>query len=97
MYVTNNHVSGTKNLNWTAHSVKILSLALVVMTMAGCVYEPYPGPPPPPPVVAAPPPVAYYGQPCCYAYGQYPPYYYSSGPNVELAFGHGGGYYHRWR
>jgi hypothetical protein len=82
--------------------LKCAALGVALVSLAGCVVEPYPEAP----MAAAPPPpgpAPYYG--CCYSYPQYPPYYYGGygygygGPSVGLAFYGGGGWHgdHGWR
>ena len=73
---------------------RYLGAALLLVSLAGCVYVPEPPP-------AGPAPGAYYAAPgCCYAYPEYPPYYYGW-PTVGFMYGGGfrggGGYHGHWR
>ena len=67
--------------------VKASLIVLTALGLSACVYA---APPPPP----GPPPVAY-AAPCCYAYPQYPGYYYGP-PAVDVGIGFGGGYRRGW-
>jgi len=81
--------------------LKCAALGAVLVSVAGCVLEPYPEPyagPPPGAVPVAPAP--YYGA-GPYYYPEYPPYGYGYGygygPSVGVVVGGGGGGYHHWR
>jgi hypothetical protein len=86
--------------------LKLAMLGAVSFSLAACVLEP--APPPvavaPPPAVAVAPgpyygaaPAPYYGAtPCCYAYPEYPPYYYGA-PAVGVGVVVGGGHGWGWR
>jgi hypothetical protein len=68
------------------------ALAVLAMSLAGCVVEPFPPPP------GAPEAAVYPGP---YAYPEYPPYYYGGygyyGPSVGVFYGGYRGGYRGWR
>lgn len=79
-------------------TMNCLLVCALLPSITACVFEPVPEP-----IAAAPPPPGY-AQPCCYAYPEYPPYYYApayggyyAGPPVTFGVGIGGGGYHHWR
>jgi hypothetical protein len=78
-------------VKWTGVFGTCMALGVIMISVAGCVLEPYPEPYASPPAVAPSP--AYYG----YSYyPEYPPYYYG-GPSVGVYYGYDHGGYRHWR
>jgi hypothetical protein len=80
------------NLSYRFAFARCVALAVLVLCLAGCVYEM----PPEQPV-----PGVYYASPspwCCYAYPEYPPPYYGYYGGPTYAFGYFGGHegHHHW-
>lgn len=79
-----NHVPARDKTHFRASLGKGAALASLGLFLAGCAVS-----------TAPPPPNAAYTDngPCCYAYGEYPPYAYGY-PGVDYAWGHKGD--HGW-